>query len=382
MGAKRNIAIALPCLGEEEYQALKEPLESGWLTAGPKVAQFESAFASRHGVAHAVATTSCTTALEAAARALDIGPGDEVIVPAFTWVASANVIDHCGAKPVFADVDPGTYLLDPESVRKALSPRTKAVMAVHLFGLCCDMRALRSVIPNGIAIIEDAACAAGAAYAGQPAGSLGDIGCFSFHPRKTITTGEGGMATTNDSGLAARMQVLRNHGASVSEETRHAGPKPYLLPDFDVVGFNWRMTDLQAAVGLVQLGRLDGFIAERERWARWYIEALADLPWLQLPAVPPDCQHGWQAFVAVIDEDKAPMSRNSMMEILQDQGISTRPGTHAVTDLGAWSVRQGGVGSCPNATRLARQSIALPLHNRMGSEDYAWVAECLHALGR
>jgi len=379
--ARRNIAIALPSTGEEEWLALRESIESGWLSQGPKVKAFEEAFAARHQVARALATTSCTTALHLALAAVGVGPGDEVIVPAFTWVATANVAVYCGATPIFVDVDPHTYNMDMAKVEAALTARTKAVIPVHLFGLCADMTALRDVLPPGVAVIEDAACAAGATLDGRPAGGLGTMACFSFHPRKSITTGEGGMLTTDDEALAEAADRLRNHGASVSEEIRHHGPKPYLLPDFDVLGFNYRMTDLQGALGLVQLGKLDGFIAEREKWAQWYCESLADIAWLRMPTIPAGYTHAWQAFVTVVDEDTAPMARNDIMEKLQEAGISTRPGTHAVTELGYYKDRLGlQTGQFAVASRLERQTLALPLHNRMTAEDYAYVSETLHGI--
>ncbi len=379
--AQRNIAIALPATGEEEWLALRESIESGWLSQGPKVKAFEDAFAERHQVAHALATTSCTTALHLALAAAGIGPGDEVIVPAFTWVATANVAVYCGATPVFVDVDPHTYNIDVAQVQRALTPRTRAVIPVHLFGLCADMDGLREVLPESVVVIEDAACAAGASYHGKPAGGLGDMACFSFHPRKSITTGEGGMLTTNDGALAEKANMLRNHGASVSEEIRHRGPKPYLLPDFDVLGFNYRMTDLQGALGLVQLSKLDAFIIEREQWARWYMAQLADISWLAMPLIPEGITHAWQAFVTVVDEEKAPAPRNDLMERLQQAGISTRPGTHAVTELGYYKDTLGlQSGQFAVASRLERQSLALPLHNRMGAEDYAYIVDILHGL--
>ena len=223
---KRQIQISLPSTGDEEWQATREPLTTGWLTQGPKVAAFEKAFAQRHQVKHAIAVTSATTGLHLALAALDIGPGDEVIVPAFTWVATANVVVYCGATPVFVDVDRITFNIELKDLARRVTPRTKAIIPVHLFGLCADIDAVRSDIRLDIKIVEDAACAAGAALRGRPAGSLGDLGVFSFHPRKSITTGEGGMVTTNNDKLAERVKMLRNHGASVSEEERHRGPRP------------------------------------------------------------------------------------------------------------------------------------------------------------
>ena len=272
---KRNIPISLPHTGEEEWLAAKEPIMSGWLTAGPKVREFEEIFAKRHGVKHAMAVTSATTALHLALIALGIKEGDEVIVPAFTWISTANVVLYCNAKVVFVDVDRTTFNIDIADLKKKITPRTKAIIPVHLFGLCADMDAIKAVAGN-IPLVEDGACAAGAGYKGKPAGSLGTLGCFSFHPRKSVTTGEGGMITTNDDKLAELISNLRNHGASVSEEQRHHGPKPYILPEFNMLGYNYRMTDLQAAVGIVQLKKLDIFIDEREQWATFYNEQLKD----------------------------------------------------------------------------------------------------------
>lgn len=378
---KRSIAISLPLTGDEEWQATREPLLSGWLTQGPKVAAFEQAFAIRHSVSHALATTSCTTGLHLILSAMGIGPGDEVIVPAFTWVATANVVLYCGATPVFADVDRRTNNIDPVDLAKRITPKTKAVIAVHLFGLCADMDALRAVIPEQIPIIEDAACAAGGSYKGRPAGSIGLASAFSFHPRKSITTGEGGMVTTNDPELADLANMLRNHGASISEEQRHKGPRPYLLPEFNLLGYNYRMTDLQGAVGLVQLGKLDQFITERAQWAAFYTSELGGIEWLVTPMKPTDGQHAWQAYVVYIDPETAPMPRNEMMERLQQAGISTRPGTHAVHMLGYFAERYGlQPGDYPAARDCNDNTMAIPLHNRMTADDYAYVVAALRQL--
>jgi dTDP-4-amino-4,6-dideoxygalactose transaminase len=378
---KRNIAISLPSTGDAEWQAVREPLTSGWLTQGPKVAAFEKAFATRHGVPHALATTSCTTALHLILAAMEIGPGDEVIVPAFTWVATANAVLYCGATPVFADIDPVSFNLDPAEVARRVTSRTRAIIAVHLFGLCADMDAIAAAAP-GVPIIEDAACAAGSAYRGRHAGALGLAAAFSFHPRKSITTGEGGMVTTRDAALAERVNCLRNHGASISEEQRHAGPRPYLLAEFNLLGFNYRMTDLQGAVGLVQLQSLDRFIAERAQWAEYYRRELAGLGWLRMPEAPTGDVHGWQSFVCRVDESRLGAPRNDIMQRLQDDwGISTRPGTHAVHMLGLYRERMGlADGDFPHARDADRFSLAIPLHNRMSPDDYVYVVEALRAM--
>ncbi len=368
-------------MGDEEWLALREPLETGWLTQGPKVAAFEQAFALRHKVAHAVAVSSATAGLHLALAALGVGPGDEVIVPSFTWVATANCVVYCGAKPVLADVDRDTFNIAPSDMAKRITARTKAVIAVHLFGLCADIGALRAVLPAHVKIVEDAACAAGSALNDTPAGSLGDIAVFSFHPRKSITTGEGGMVTTNGGSLAERVRVLRNHGASISEEERHVGPKPYLLPEFEALGFNYRMTDLQGAIGQVQLGKLDGFIEERSKFAQYYRQALGGLRWLRLPKEPATRRHAWQAFVCYVDPETAPRPRNDIMQALQDRGVATRPGTHAVHLLGYYRNRFGYVADdFPVARDCDRQSMAIPLHNRMTDEDYAFVVDALRSM--
>jgi len=377
MTEQRTIQIAQPDTGDEEWQAVREPLMTGWLTQGPKVAEFEKAFARRHDVTSALATSSCTTALHLILAAMEIGPGDEVIVPSFTWVASANAVVYCGATPVLVDVDPATFNLDSADVARKVTDRTKAIIAVHLFGLCADIDAIAEAAP-AIAIIEDAACAAGAVYKGRSAGSLGAAAAFSFHPRKSITTGEGGMAVTNDAELAERMSMLRNHGASVSDEQRHHGPRPYLLPEFNLLGFNYRMTDLQGAVGVVQLGKLDKFIAERQKWAGYYAEELADIEWLRMPDVPEGGVHAWQSYVCYVDPSESPLPRNEIMDQLQQRGISTRPGTHAVHMLGYYRRRFGlATGDLPASRDCDRNSMAIPLHNRMSAEDYRYVAAAI-----
>ena len=377
---KRNIPISLPVTGEEEWHATREPLVNGWLTSGPKVREFEELFAKRHQVKHALAVTSATTALHLALVALEVGPGDEVIVPAFTWVSTANVVLYCGATVVFADVDPTTFNMDPEDLKKRITPKTKAIIPVHLFGLCAKMDAIKAIAGN-IPLVEDGACAAGAAYNGTPAGALGTIGCFSFHPRKSVTTGEGGMITTNDDRLADVMSMLRNHGASISEEQRHHGPRPYILPDFNMLGYNYRMTDLQGAVGVVQIKKLDTFIDEREKWAAWYTEQLKEIAWLHIPQFGPEYKHGWQSFVTFVDESKAPCSRNEIMEKLQEQGISTRPGTHAVHMLNFYAEKYNlKPTDYPGAQAANDLSMAIPLHNRMVAEDYQYVVEVLKSL--
>lgn len=384
----KPIQIAAPFMGDEEWQALREPIETGWLTQGPKVAAFEKAFANRHGVKYAIATTNCTTALHLALLSVGISPGDGVIVPSFTWVATANVVEYCGAIPIFCDVDPVTYNIDPESARSvikrvlATGQNVKAIIPVHLFGLCADMDAILDIASEyNLSIVEDAACAAGAGYKGRWAGSIGDVGCFSFHPRKVIVTGEGGICTTNDPEKAEMINCLRNHGASVSEEQRHNSNAPYLLPDFNLLGYNYRLTDLQGAIGLVQLGRLECLVAQRQKWADWYAEQLGSLKWLQLPKIPADYSPTWQAFVCRVDENTAPLSRNMLLDYLNKNGISSRVGTHAVHMLNYYRQKYNlNEDDYPNTCDSYRFSIALPLHNRMVEEDYLQIVQCLRSI--
>lgn len=377
---KRNIPISLPHTGEEEWLATKESIMSGWLTAGPKVREFEEIFAKRHGVKHAMAVTSATTALHLALVALGVKEGDEVIVPAFTWISTANVVLYCGAKVIFVDVDRTTFNIDVNDLKRKITSKTKAIIPVHLFGLCADMDAVKQVAGD-IPLIEDGACAAGAGYKGKPAGSLGTFGCFSFHPRKSVTTGEGGMVTTNDDRLAEIVSSLRNHGASVSEEQRHHGPKPYILPEFNIMGFNYRMTDLQASVGIVQLKKLDLFIDEREQWANYYNQQLKDISWIRIPEFSSDYKHGWQSYVIYVDKKKAPISRNEMMEKLQQMGISTRPGTHAPHMLGYYANKYNiKPEDFPGAKDCNDYSMSIPLFNKMTKEDYEYVVYCLKSL--
>lgn len=377
MKEKRVINISRPVCDDAELASIQEVLKSGWLTQGSKVAKFERQFADFHRAQFAVSTTSCTTALHLGLLALGIGPGDEVLVPAFSWIASANVVLYCGAKPVFVDVDPRTYNLDPQDLKRARTTKTKAIIAVHLFGRCADMDALKDLLP-GVKILEDAACAIGASYKGQFAGTLGDLAAFSLHPRKIITTGEGGVITTNDSALSQQLCKLRNHGAEISEEERHRGPKPYLLPDFNLLGFNYRMTDLQGAVGVTQMDRLPSLLKERRQWAKYYHEKLKHLNWLGVPDSPVDGEHSWQSYVCRVDEKKSRFSRNEIMEMMCAKGIGVRPGTHSIPHQNYYSKNLSiDASKFPGSKECQERTIAIPLHNCMSAEDYDYVVQAL-----
>jgi len=382
------LQVAEPYAGAEEEAAVKNTLASGWLTQGPKVKAFEEAFAARHGVRLALATTSGTTALHLALLALGVGPGDVVIVPSFTWVATANAVEYCGARPVFCDCRLDTYNLDMAGLERVLAAlkrdglRPKAVVAVHLFGLMADMTALAELAEHwGFAIIEDAACAAGAALNGRPAGSWGRVGCFSFHPRKIITTGEGGLCATNEATIAETIARLRNHGASLSAAQMSAKDSPFLMADFNVLGFNYRLSDLQGALGLAQLARLDWFIAGRRRLADLYRKRLAALDWLRQPVCPPGCDHSYQAYVTLVDRNRQELPRDEIMRRLHLAGIGARAGTHAIHELGYYRDRYGlKPADCPGASELYARTISLPMHNKMTENDVDRVAAALEKI--
>ena len=374
----KRIQIAVPNLGNEEIDAIRGPIETGWLTQGPHVKEFEKSFSEKHDVKHSLATTSCTTALHLMLAAAGIGPGDEVIVPSFTWVSTANAVLYCGATPVFVDIDIETFNISLSETVKKVTPRTKAVIVVDLFGLCVDIRKFRENLSSKIMIFEDAACAAGASVNGEMAGSVSDAAAFSFHPRKSITTGEGGMLTTQNTELAITAEKMRNHGAEVSEEERHRGPAPYLLPEFNLLGFNYRMTDIQGAIGVQQLKKLDGFISERDNQANYYREQLADIEWLSLPDKPSNGVHAWQAYVTRVTGTNAAEFRNKVMESLESNGIATRPGTHAIHLLGYYANKFSfKPNNFPNSLIANETSMAIPLHNRLSKDDQDRIIESI-----
>jgi perosamine synthetase len=373
-----RIQIAVPNLGNEEIAAIQGPIGTGWLTQGPYVKEFERNFSEIHQTKYALATTSCTTALHLMLAASGIGPGDEVIVPSFTWISTANAVLYCGATPIFVDIDLDTYNISLVETLKKITSKTKAVIVVDLFGLCVDIEEFRRQLGPDLLIFEDAACAAGASLNGHMAGSISDAAAFSFHPRKSITTGEGGMLVTNNPNLNSVAEKMRNHGAEVSEEERHKGAAPYLLPEFNLLGFNYRMTDLQGAIGVEQLKKLKGFIKERDEQASYYQENLSDITWLSLPSKPSQGIHAWQAFVTRVDHPDGSQFRNKVMESLEKEGIATRPGTHAIHLLGFYASKYDlDPQDFPNALIANETTMAIPLHNRLNRSDQDRVVEAL-----
>jgi perosamine synthetase len=375
-----KVPITRPALGSDEAGALAEPLATGWIVQGPKVREFERVFCDLARAPHALATTSCTTALHLALSVLGVGAGDEVVVPSFTYVASANVVEQCGANTVFVDVDGSTFNVDPAALEAALSPRTRAIMVVHLFGLLADMEPIMAMArERGIPVIEDAACAVGSRLQGQHAGTFGDFGAFSFHARKVVTTGEGGMLTIRDDDQARLASIMRSHGGQVSDLERHR-MGAFALPEHEVVGFNYRMTDLQAAVGIVQLGRLDELVARRRDLAASYDDALSDLRGVVIPRVPDGAEHTYQSYVLRFT-DEAAMGRDDVAVALQRRGIATRQGTHAVHLL-AYYRRKYGVAATdfPRSLDADRNSLSLPIFPAMTPEEQSYVIAGLRDL--
>lgn len=376
--AKKNLPITTPYFDEKEVELVRAALDSRWVTQGPMVKRFEQAFAERHQVKHALATTSCTAALHLATLALGLKEGDEVVVPAFTWVTSAHCAEYVGAKAVFADVEEGTFNLDPAAFEAAITPRTRAVVAVHLFGLAADMDRIGAIAKkHGIKIIEDAACAIATTWGGVPVGGLGDVGCFSFHPRKIVTTGEGGMVSTNDAALAERVGMFRNHGAAGHPGPESAPVRPYTMGRFDEIGFNLRLSDIQAAVGVAQMMKLDALLKERVGRAKRYDTLLASVADVATPQVPAKATHAYQSYVIRVRAG-GNARRNRVMDAMAADGIQTRPGTHAVHRLGYYVKKYGlKPEQFPIAVKSEELTITLPIFPGMTDADQDRVADTL-----
>ena len=370
--------ITAPVFDEAEVENVRRCLNTGWVTQGPMTAEFERRVASVHNVSHALATTSCTAALHLAALALGLGPGDEVIVPAFTWITSANAAEYVGAKAVFADIDLETYNIDPAAFAAAITPATRAVVVVHLFGLAADLDPIMEIArAHSIAVIEDAACAIGTTYNSLPIGGVGDIGCFSFHPRKVVTTGEGGMVTTNDQDLADRVASFRNHGSTGMPPGEREAPQPWSMATFNNLGFNLRLSDIQAAVGNAQMDKLASLLAERRSIANRYLEMLAGTNTFALPTGGDLDGHTFQSFV-VRPMKTSRDGRNAIMAALDEQGIKTRPGTHAVHRLGYYADKYGlAHDAFPNASLAEDTTITLPIYPGMTRTDQEIVCNAL-----
>jgi dTDP-4-amino-4,6-dideoxygalactose transaminase len=368
-----KIPIARPELGEAEWRAVREVIESGWITQGPKVADFEREVARVTGAVEGVAVSSCTTALHLALVASGIGPGSEVIVPSMSFIATTNAVVHAGATPVFAEVDPVTYNLDPDDVVERITPRTKAVLLVHQLGLPADVYRFRDLAEShDLILIEDAACAIGSTFDGQPIGSHGNLVCFSFHPRKLVTTGDGGMIMTSSTAEAALLRRLRQHGMSLSDSARHSSDT-VLQEQYLEVGYNYRLTDIQAAVGLAQLDRLPGMLESRRTRAGWYDEMLAAYSWIDTPPVPPDRTWNVQTYTVRLAGFDA-SRRDRVMGDMLDEGVATRRGVMTAHREPAYAHLPV---SLPVSEMASDGSLALPLFSDMTLDQAARVVAAL-----
>lgn len=372
------IPIARPVLDEAEAQAAREAVLSGWVTQGPQVAAFEREFAALVGAAHACAVSSCTTALHLALLALDVSAGDEVITASHSFIATANAIRYCGATPVFVDIERDTYNIDPNCVAAAITPHTRAILAVHQIGMPCDLARLLPLCDgHGIPLVEDAAPAIGSKIRidddwepiGRPRGA---VACFSFHPRKVVTTGDGGMLTTNDPELDRRFRLLRQHGMSVPDTVRHGSPE-VIFEDYPLLGYNYRMTDIQGAIGRKQLERLPGLVARRRALADRYVELLGNMGGLGLPFEPEWARSNWQSYCVRLP---ARLDQKAVMQRLLDQGVSTRRGIMCAHREPPY-VGRGQAHDLRQSELAQDHCILLPLYTQMSEDDQAHVADAL-----
>lgn len=376
---KNMIPITRPYFDDDEIKVFKECLDSGWVTQGPMTERFEGMFREEHPCQYAVSVSSCTAALHIAMLALGIHSGDEVIVPAFTWITSASCVEYVGADVRFVDVEKETMNIDPVKIEEAITPRTKAIIAVHLFGCPAKMDEIMEIAgKHNLYVVEDCACAIGTTYKGKKVGSIGDIGCFSFHPRKAITTGEGGMCSTNNKTLYHKMLQFKNHGANPVRRGEDAG-KPYYMGIYDELGYNLRLSDIQAAVGVAQFGKLHILLEGRKRCADYYIEKLIGNTEIILPVVPQEFGHTYQSFVILIKSGDSKM-RNRIMSEMQEQGIQSRPGTIAITrtefNKEKYCLSDG---AYPVAEFCEDSSITLPIYPIMKNEEMDIICNVLES---
>jgi perosamine synthetase len=376
----KTIPVARPSIGVEEEKAVLDVLRSGWISQGVRVAEFEKRFAEYVGAHHAVAVSSCTTALHLALVSAGVRPGVEVLCPSLSFIATANSIRCAGAFPVFVDIDPTTYNMDPARIEAAITPRTRVILVVHQIGLPSALTEICEIATrHGLAVVEDAACAIGSEYQNQRIGLPHTaMACFSFHPRKILTTGEGGMITTANEELAIRIRKLRQHAMTVSDLARHSSTQ-VVTESYDEVGYNYRMTDLQAALGIVQLHRLGDMLARRRWLAARYSEHLAHMDWLIPPAEPTGCRHNFQSYMVRLKGDSR-LGRDELMQELLNRGISTRRGIMAIHREAPY--RDARWNDQMRQTEcIADSTIILPLFYAMTEEDQDYVIDCIAQVG-
>ena len=366
MSDMARIRLVVPEIDEDELREVQAVLDSGYLTQGPKVAEFERLVAERVGTRYAFATTSATTALHLALVAMGIEPGDEVLVSDFTFPATANVVVQQGATPILVDVDPATFTMDPTDLERKITPLSRALIPVHAFGLSADMDPILSIArAHGLAVLEDAACAIAATYYDRPVGGLGKAGCFSFHPRKAITTGEGGMITTDDEPLAARIALLRSHGGvRIGNRFR-----------FEAAGFNYRLSDILAAVGVAQMRKMDTILARKRALAASYTDRFAGMGQVTAPVDPAWHGHVYQSFVLMLDEA---IDRDGVIASMSEQGIETTLGTYAL-HAEPFFMRTYGhkPGDLPGSYDAYRRSLTLPLYPSLTDADMDRIVDSL-----
>jgi perosamine synthetase len=374
-----KIPITKPDLGEDEKRLVSQVIESGWVSQGPKVTEFEEIFARYVGTRYAVATTSCTTALHAALSVTGIGFGDEVILPSLSFIATANSVLYCGAIPVFVDVDPETCNIDVQKIEETITGKTRAIMPVHQMGLPVDLDPIKKIAEkNRLLIIEDAACAIGSAYKNTKIGGHGNIACFSFHPRKIITTGEGGMITTDDLTIAEQLRRFRHHGMSVSDIERHMA-NTVIIETYPERGYNYRMTDIQAAMGIEQMKKLPNILDKRKKIARRYDNELGKIPHIRIPKVPTYARHNYQSYWIEL-LTSAPVDRNVLMAKLLEKGIATRRGIMAIHREPCYRAYAGIY--LPNTDKLTDNTLLLPLYPALTAQEQTFIINSIKEILR
>lgn len=368
---KNNISIPLlkPYFDTDEIEQVQKVLDSGWVSQGPTVNEFENQFAKYIGAKYAIAVSNCTAALHLSLLSVGVEKGDEVLVADYTFPATGHSVLYCRAKPIFIDIDMKTYNINPDLIEEKITDKTKAIIPIHTFGQPAGMDAIMQIAEEyDLKVIEDAACAHGAKYNGRYAGTIGDIGCYSFHARKGMTTGEGGMAVTNDKELADKIRSLSTFGM-VSAWEREVTDE-IIIPEFVELGYNYKMSDIAAAVGIAQLNKLEDIIKKKRSLAKYWNEALQEIELIEPPYVSGNVKHVYQSYVALVDEK---INRNKLIKLLKDRGIQTQIGTYASHIQPVYMCKD----KCPNSLEIFNRSIALPIYYMLKEEEIDIAASCL-----